>query len=124
VESLWDALRLAALVATDEIDVCFLVTGAPEAGWEEKPGRPTQLYEDRTLTTCELLARHAKGWAYCLSGAGARVKVLPAVFRATLVASVPVQLSEGHAPWLLKCVAIGSPEAELPMSPDGKPEHS
>ena len=71
-------LRPAALVATDEIKMCFLVTGAPEAGMEEKPYRPTELYEDCTLTTAELLARHAKGWAYCLSGAGARVKVLPA----------------------------------------------
>lgn len=123
VESLWDALRLAALVATDEIRMCFLVTGAPEAGWQEKPDRPTELYEDCTLTTADLLARHAKGWAYCLSGAGARVKVLPATFRTTRVISVPVQLSDGPGRWLLKCVGIGRPDGKLPMSPDGKPEH-
>ena len=75
------------------------------------------------MTTAELLAAHAKGWAYCLSGAGARVKVLRATFRTTFVISVPVQLSDGPGRWLLKCVGIGWPDGKLPMNPDGKPEH-
>lgn len=123
VESLWDALKLVALVATDDIEACFLVTGAPEAGWQQKSGRPVELYADQNVTTADLLLRHSKGWDYCLSGSGARVKMVPANFTTTLLASVPVQLSHGHTPWLLKCVAISSPDADLPMSPDGKPAH-
>ena len=123
VESLWDALKLAALVATDDIEACFLVTGAPEPGWQQKSGRPLELYADQTLTSADLLSRHSKGWDYCLSGSQARVKMVPASFSTTLIASVPVQLSDGHTPWLLKCVTIGSPDAEPPMTPDGKPEH-
>jgi hypothetical protein len=34
VESLWDAVKLAALVATDEIEACFLVAGGPRTRME------------------------------------------------------------------------------------------
>lgn len=122
VESLWDVLKLAALLATDPIEACFLVTGGPEAVWQPKSGRPLELYVDQTVTTADLLSRHSQGWDYCLSGSGARVKALPATFSTALVASVPIRRSDGHAPWVLKCVAIGSPDAELLMSPDGEPE--
>jgi hypothetical protein len=121
-ESLWDIVRLTALLATDDIHACFLVTGAPEAGWQERPGRPTELYADREITTAELLSGHSKGWAYCLKGSGARAKVVPAAFHTTLVATVPIHMSDEHGPWLLKCVAIDSPDGKLSMSTDGTPQ--
>lgn len=122
IETLWDGIKLVQLAALPYVEACFMVCGAPTAGWTSHPGRPVELFTDTEHDIEALITQYRKGWTYLLAHSSARPAALPARFTTQDALEVPIQLSDGP-PWLLRAVRIAvEPGGEmLSMSADGYP---
>ena|ERR1035441_1797985 len=120
--TLWDAVKLAHLGASPNVQACYLVCGAPSAGWETHVGRPVELFTDVEHQTAALLTQYDKAWKNSLAASKARPSELPASFTTGEMLELPIHLPDGPS-WLLRAVRITvEPGAEmLSMSADGYP---
>jgi hypothetical protein len=120
-EVLSDLLKLSLAASFDRIEACYLIVGAPAHAWPENRWACAALLADGEWSTRDLLARYSDEWGYLLTGnQTARPIRLPETIATTLLASVPIHLSDGDV-WQLRGVRVEDRAAGWVELKDGWP---